>query len=305
MDKVTELFEKPLIQLIFDAQAVHRKHADPNKVQLSSLCSIKTGGCPENCAYCPQSAHYSTGVKSEKLLDLDQIVMRAKEAKQNGASRFCMGAAWKYPPVKEFPKVLKAIQEVKKLGLETCVTLGQLTKEQANELKQAGLDYYNHNIDTSEEYYKKIITTRKYDERFETINYVSNADIHVCCGGIMGMGETREDRISFLQQLANLPTPPESVPINRLIPIDGTPLESAPQIDNFEFIRVIAIARIVMPSTVIRLSAGREDMSDEMQALCFMAGANSIFLGDKLLTAKNSPADKDQALFKKLGLEAI
>lgn len=302
---VEEIINRPFIQLLFDAQKVHQDNPRKNAVQLSALFNIKTGGCPEDCAYCSQSAHYKTDLKREKLMDTDKILQEAKNAKSKGATRFCMGAAWKYPPKKEFSQVLDAVRAVKKLGLETCVTLGRLSKEQAMMLKEAGLDYYNHNLDTSENFYKKIITTRTYQERLETIDYISEADINVCCGGIMGMGETRKDRVEFLLQLANLSPQPESVPINRLVAIKGTPLEGAPTIDNFEFVRVIAVARIIMPSSTIRLSAGRESMSDELQALCFMAGASSIFLGDKLLTTPNLPANTDHALLNKLGLEAV
>lgn len=300
---IEQLFQKPFIQLLFEAQQIHIKYAKKNKVQLSSLCSIKSGGCPEDCAYCSQSGHYSTGIEREKLLDVDSVIEHAIEAKKNGATRFCMGAAWKTPPTKDFDAVLTLVQRVKKLGLETCVTLGEVSYDQAMMLKDSGLDYYNHNLDTSEDYYKKIITTRTYKDRLDTINNVVKSDIKICCGEIIGMGETRKDRIDFLLQLANLPTPPESVPINRLIPIGGTPLENTPQIDNFEFIRVIAVARIVLPTSVVRLSAGRESMSEEMQALCFLAGANSIFLGEKLLTAKNIPTTQDHDLLSKLGLE--
>lgn len=303
-EEVNDFFEMPFNELLFDAQKVHHKSFKEYKMQLSALCSIKTGGCPENCAYCPQSAHFETGVAREKLLELDSILKQATEAKRNGAIRFCMGAAWKHPPKKEFNAVLEAIREVKALGLETCVTLGSLNIKQAIQLKEAGLDYYNHNLDTSESYYKKIITTRTYQERLDTLKYVSSANIKTCCGGIMGMGEQRKDRIEFLLQLYNLPQPPETIPINRLIPIQGTPLADSPEIDNLEFVRVIAITRIMMPKAKIRLSAGRQTMSVELQVLCFLAGVNSIFLGEELLTAKNVSINQDLDLLTRLGVEA-
>ena len=301
-ERVDALYALPFNELLFQAQTIHRQYFSPNEVELCTLLSIKTGTCPEDCAYCPQSGHYKTGLQKEKLLPLDDVLKQAEEAKNNGATRFCMGAAWRHPNDKDFTKVLEMIREVKSLGLETCVTLGMLTEDQVKQLKEAGLDFYNHNLDTSKEYYEKIITTRTYQDRLDTLHHVREGDIKVCCGGIIGMGESREDRIGLLVQLANLPKAPESVPINRLIPIPGTPLADTDLIDNFEFIRTIAIARVMMPSSIVRLSAGREGMSDEMQALCFMAGANSIWLGDKLLTANNPSTQSDEQLFKKLGL---
>lgn len=299
---VAELFDLPLIDLLFKAQTIHRQNFAPNQVQLATLLSIKTGTCPEDCSYCPQSAHYDTGLQKESLLDVAGVIKDAKQAKANGATRFCMGAAWRSPPKKDFPKVIEMIKAVKELGLESCVTLGMLDKEQAQQLHEAGLDYYNHNLDTSPEFYKKIITTRTYEDRLETLDHVRNAGIHVCCGGIVGMGETRQDRIEFLLQLANLPEPPQSVPINRLMAIKGTPLENVDKIDNLEFIRMIAVARIMMPTSFVRLSAGRDTMSEEMHALCFMAGANSMFSGEKLLTAPNPEMNNDNQLLSKLGM---
>lgn len=303
-EKTAQLFELPLTELLYKAQTTHRENFKPNEVQLCTLLSIKTGTCPEDCAYCPQSAHYETPLKKENLYDVERVVNNAKNAKAQGATRFCMGAAWRSPPKKEFPKVLEMIRAVKNLGLETCVTLGMVDQMQADALHEAGLDYYNHNLDTSPEFYKKIITTRTYEDRLNTLECVRNAGIHVCSGGIIGMGETRDDRIHLLLQLANLPTPPQSVPINRLMRIKGTPLENVDQIDNIEFIRMIAVARIMMPTSFVRLSAGRDTMSDEMHALCFMAGANSIFLGDILLTTPNPEVPDDALLLQKLGLTA-
>jgi biotin synthase len=272
-------------------------------MELCSLLSIKTGSCPDDCAYCPQSGHYYTGIEKEKLLSTEDIVRQATLAKKNGARRFCMGAAWRSPPEKDFPKILDIIQAVKQIEMETCVTLGMLDEKQAQALKSVGLDFYNHNLDTSPEYYKKIISTRTYQDRLDTLHHVRAAGIHVCCGGIIGMGESRQDRIEFLAQLANLPSPPLSIPINRLLPIKGTPLENIDTIDNIEFIRTIATARVLFPQSIIRLSAGRISMSEEMQAICFTAGANSIWLGDKLLTTQNSDSDKDKKLLKKLGMK--
>lgn len=301
-ETVNALYALPFLDLIYQAHIVHRQHFAANTVQFSTLLNIKTGRCPEDCAYCPQSAHYNTDLKYEKLMNVDFIVEKAKEAKHNGSTRFCMGAAWRSPPKKEFADVLKIIRAVKNLGLETCVTLGMLSREHTQQLKDAGLDFYNHNLDTSPEYYQEIISTRTYEDRLQTLSYVQEAGLKTCCGGIIGMGETREDRIGLLLQLVSLPSPPESVPINRLMPIKGTPLENADNIDNLEFIRTIAIARIMMPRSFVRLSAGRHTMSDEMHALCFMAGANSIFAGEKLLTTPNPLLDKDKVLFKKLGI---
>jgi len=299
---VKPLFEMPFIELIAKAVTVHLEHHKANEMELCSLLSIKTGACPEDCAYCPQSGHYNTELDREKLMPLEAVIAQAKNAKADGAKRFCMGAAWRNPPKKDFPKVVEMIKAVKDIGLETCVTLGMLDKEQTEALHAAGLDYYNHNLDTSPEHYKKIITTRTYDDRLETLEHVRNSGINVCCGGIIGMGESREDRMELLIQLANLPEPPKSVPINRLIPIKGTPLEHSDNIDNLEFVRTIAAARIMMPASMIRLSAGRATMSDEMQTLCFIAGANSIWLGDKLLTAQNPDSDHDMNLLCKLGM---
>ncbi len=301
---VKRLFELPFLQLQHQAQNIHRENFPDNELQLSVLCSIKTGHCPEDCAYCPQSGHYKVDIKTNSLLDVEEVRERAEQAKAQGATRFCMGAAWKYPPRKDLPKVLDMIAEVKALGLETCVTLGSLSDEDAKSLKGAGLDYYNHNLDTSPEYYKKIITTRSYEERLATLDYVQEAGMKTCCGGIIGMGETREDRIGLLLQLANLKKQPESVPINRLIAVKGTPLGDCKKLDNFEFIRVIAVARILMPKSYVRISAGRDDMSEEMQTLCFICGANSIFLGDELLTTKNVALEKDRNMMGKLDLQS-
>ena len=293
-------YNLPFFELLSHAYQQHKKHFDKHHMELCTLSSIKTGSCPEDCAYCPQSGHYQTGLQKEKLRSTESILEEAKNAKANGAARFCMGAAWKNPPKKDFPRVLETIRAVKALGLETCVTLGELTEEQAKALKNTGLDYYNHNLDTSPEHYKKIITTRTYEDRLNTLKHVANANINICCGGILGLGETRNDRIALLLALAALPTPLKSIPINELIPIPGTPLANQPRIDPFEFIKTIAIARLMFPNTTIRLSAGRENMSEEMQAFCFMAGANSIFTGDKLFTAKNPSEQSDWTLLKKL-----
>lgn len=300
--EVSEYFDLPFAELIFAAQSTHRQHFKADEIQLCTLLSIKTGTCPEDCAYCSQSGHYQTNVQREKLLDVDEVISQAKRAKENGATRFCMGAAWRNPPTKDFPKVIEMIKAVKNIGLETCVTLGMLDKQQAEQLKEAGLDFYNHNLDTSPDYYKKIITTRTYQDRLETLEYVRTTKLNVCCGGIIGMGESRADRVNLLMQLANLPEPPASVPINRLGRVKGTPLEKVEDIDPFEFIRTIAVARIMMPTSVIRLSAGRMGMSEEMQALCFIAGANSMWLGSKLLTIGNPECDDDMKLLNKLGM---
>jgi len=301
---VAELFELPFADLIHQAQSVHRAHFDPNTVQLSTLMSIKTGACPEDCAYCPQSVRYSTGVTVEPLADLDEILTVARAAQANGASRFCMGAAWRNPKDKDLEKVAQAITAVKALGLETCATLGMLSQSQTERLQQAGLDYYNHNIDTSPEFYGQIITTRDYQQRLETLQYVRDQGIKVCCGGIVGMGESREDRVGLITALAGLPVAPESVPINLLVQVAGTPLHGVAALDPFEFVRTVAVARCCMPTSYVRLSAGREHMSDELQALCFYAGANSIFYGDKLLTTGNATADHDRELFQRLGIRA-
>lgn len=296
------LFALPLNELLFQAATVHRAHFNPTEVQISQLCSIKTGGCPEDCNYCSQSAKFDTPVKATKLMDVEQVLADARAAKAAGASRFCMGAAWRNPKPRDMEKVTGMIAQVKAMGLETCATLGMLTAEQAAELKAAGLDYYNHNLDTSEEFYGEIITTRTYQDRLDTLANVRDAGMKTCCGGIMGMGETVTDRASMLVTLANLPAHPESVPINLLIPAEGTPLAGKPRIDGIDFVRTIAVARILMPASMVRLSAGREGMSDELQAMCFFAGANSIFVGEKLLTAANPGQDADAALFAKLGL---
>ncbi|MEK9724114.1 MAG: biotin synthase BioB [Rhodospirillaceae bacterium] len=295
----------PFSDLIFRAQTVHRRHFDPVEVQISTLLSIKTGACPEDCAYCPQSAHYDTGGEREKLLDLDTVLAAARAAKDSGASRFCMGAAWRSPTDRDLDAVCAMVEGVGALGMETCVTLGMLTDAQAKRLRESGLDYYNHNIDTSEEFYGEIISTRQFSDRIETLANVRDAGINVCCGGIVGMGETRTDRAAMLATLASLPTHPESVPINALVPVAGTPLENAAPVDAIEYVRTIAAARIMMPKSVVRLSAGRTDMSDETQALCFLAGANSIFYGDTLLTTENPATQADRALFERLGLRPM
>jgi len=299
------LFDLPFPALIFRAQTVHREHFDPTEVQISTLLSIKTGGCPEDCAYCPQSARYDTGVQADKLMALETVVAEARAAKSAGASRFCMGAAWRSPKDRDLDSVCEMVEAVKGLGMQTCATLGMLAAPQARRLKQAGLDYYNHNLDTSPEFYGQIITTRVYRDRLETLEYVRDAGIHVCCGGIVGMGETREDRVGMVAALASLPEHPESVPINMLVRVVGTPLADEASLDPIEFVRTIAVARIAMPRSVVRLSAGREDMSEETQALCFLAGANSIFYGPKLLTTPNPGRDRDRELMEKLGLTAM
>ncbi|MBV8686534.1 MAG: biotin synthase BioB [Alphaproteobacteria bacterium] len=301
-DEIRALFDLPFLDLLFEAQTVHRRHHPPNEVQLSTLLSIKTGGCPEDCAYCPQSAHYDTGVDAEKLMPLDKVLAEARTARDAGASRFCMGAAWRSPKDRDLDRVCAMIEGVKSLGLETCVTLGMLTEPQAQKLKAAGLDYYNHNLDTSPDFYGQIISTRTYEDRLETLEHVRAAGIHVCCGGIVGMGESREDRIGMIATLASLPEHPESVPINMLVRVGGTPLVQVDALDALEFVRTIGVARITMPASVVRLSAGRAEMSEETQALCFLAGANSIFYGPKLLTTPNPAQDRDRALMDKLGL---
>jgi len=303
--EVAALFALPLPELIFRAQLAHRRHFDPSEVQLSTLLSIKTGGCPEDCAYCPQSAHYDTGIGAEKLMSRETVMTAARTAKAGGAARFCMGAAWREPKDRDLDAVCEMISEVRALGLETCATLGMLTASQAARLKAAGLDYYNHNLDTSPEYYGEIITTRRYADRLATLACVREAGIHVCCGGIVGMGESREDRVGMIVALATLPAHPESVPINLLVRVAGTPLYDAPPLDPLEFVRMIAVARITMPASTVRLSAGREEMSDELQALCFLAGANSIFCGEKLLTTPNPGRDHDRVLMDRLGLRPM
>ena len=300
--EISGLFELPFNDLLFRAQTVHRQHFDPNQVQVSTLLSIKTGACPEDCGYCSQSARNDAEVERERLLPLDEVIEKAQIAKDNGASRFCMGAAWRNPTDKNLDKVIDMIIAVKGLGLETCVTLGMLTNEQTQRLKDAGLDYYNHNLDTSPEYYGDIITTRTYQDRLDTLQHVRDANINVCSGGILGMGEKPEDRVSLLQQLANLPQHPESVPNNMLVQVKGTPLHGVEKLEALDFVRTVAVARILMPESYVRLSAGRTEMSDETQALCFFAGANSIFYGDKLLTTDNPDQNHDQLLFNKLGL---
>lgn len=302
LDEARALLEMPFNDLVFQAQSVHRQHFDPNEVQVSTLLSIKTGACPEDCKYCPQSGHYNTGLEKEKLLEIQKVIAEARNAKEKGASRFCMGAAWRSPTEKDLPYVLDMVREVKSLGLETCMTLGMLTGEQAGALAEAGLDYYNHNLDTSAEYYGQIITTRTYADRLRTLAHVRDAGMKVCCGGIMGMGESENDRAGLLVQLANLPHHPESVPINMLVKVEGTPLADQADLEPFDFIRTVAVARIMMPESHVRLSAGREAMNEQMQALCFLAGANSIFYGEKLLTTNNPEADRDRQLFKKLGI---
>lgn len=305
IERATAIFNLPFNDLIYQAHSAYREHFNPNVIQISTLLSIKTGSCPEDCAYCPQSAHYKTNIEKQKLLDLDSVREAARLAKEAGASRFCMGAAWRGPREKDLEQVCNMISAVKELGLETCATLGLLQENQAQQLKTAGLDYYNHNIDTSPEYYDQIISTRTFQDRLTTLQHVRDAGMKVCCGGIIGMGESNHDRISMLVVLANLPEPPESVPINQLIRIPGTPLENATELDTFDFVRTIALARIMLPKSYVRLSAGREVMSDELQALCFFAGANSIFYGEKLLTAQNPIPQNDDQLFSRLGLNKL
>ncbi|MFT6285055.1 MAG: biotin synthase [Arenicella sp.] len=304
IEEVNALFELPFNDLMFQAQSVHRQNFDPNQVQVSTLLSIKTGACPEDCKYCPQSARYDTGLEKERLMEIDKVILRAQEAKQAGSTRFCMGAAWRNPRDRDMPYVTDMVKEVKKLGLETCMTLGMLTGDQALSLKQAGLDYYNHNLDTSPEFYGDIITTRTYQDRLDTLANVRSSGMNVCSGGIVGMGETTSDRSSLLVQLANLEHQPESVPINMLVKVKGTPMENVEDLDYFEFIRTIAIARLMMPKSYVRLSAGREAMNEQMQAMCFLAGANSIFYGCKLLTTSNPETHEDVTLFKKLGINS-
>jgi biotin synthase len=303
--EVAALFELPFPELIFRAAELHRTHFDPTEVQISTLLSIKTGGCPEDCAYCPQSAQYDTGVKAEKLMSLEAVLAEARAAKAAGASRFCMGAAWREPKERDLDSVCAMVEGVKALGLETCATLGMLTGEQAQRLRRSGLDYYNHNLDTSPEFYGEIITTRCYRDRLDTLERVREAGINVCCGGIVGMGEDLDDRAGMIATLASLPVHPESVPINMLVQVAGTPLAGTAKLDPLDFVRTIAVARICMPASMVRLSAGREEMSEETQALCFLAGANSIFYGPKLLTTPNPGRDRDMALLDKLGLRAM
>ena len=302
MGEAEALYHRPFNDLLFDAQTLHRRYFDANQVQLSRLISIKSGGCPEDCAYCPQSAGYDTDVTAEKLMEVDKVVAAARQARDDGATRYCMGAAWRNPKDSDLENVCAMVEEVRALGLETCATLGMLSEPQAMKLKLAGLDYYNHNLDTSEEFYGDIITTRTYQDRLDTLEYVRRAGINVCCGGIVGLGESRQDRAGLLVKLANLNPHPESVPINMLVRVEGTPLETVPDLDGIEFVRTLATAKIMMPASVIRLSAGRQEMTDEMQALCFLAGAGSIFVGDKLLTTANPDGDTDNKLFDRLGL---
>ena len=303
-DEIQALYDQPFLDLVFKAQSVHREHFQPNTIQVSTLLSIKTGKCPEDCKYCSQSAHYDSKLEAEKRIAVDKVIREAQTAKDSGSSRFCMGAAWRNPHERDMPYVLEMVREVKALGLETCMTLGMLNQSQAERLKDAGLDYYNHNLDTSREYYSHIISTRTFDDRLNTLDHVRQAGMKVCSGGIVGLGESRNDRIGLLHELATMPVHPESVPINMLVPIEGTPLAEVEKLDVTEWIRTIAVARIIMPHSYIRLSAGRESLSDSDQALAFMAGANSLFSGDKLLTTPNAGEGKDQVLFAKLGLSA-
>ena len=305
LDDAKKIYNMPFNDLLFRAQSVHRAHFDPNAVQMSRLLSIKTGGCAEDCGYCSQSAHYPTGLKASKLMEVERVIAEARKAREGGATRYCMGAAWRSPKERDMETIVAMVEGVKALGMETCMTLGMLNPAQSARLADAGLDYYNHNLDTSERFYGEVITTRTFADRLETLANVREAGIKVCAGGILGMGETVDDRISMLVTLANLPTAPESVPINMLIPIPGSKLADAPPVDPIDFVRTIALARILMPQSHVRLSAGRTGMSDEMQALCFFAGANSIFVGETLLTAENPGEDHDTALFRRLGLKPM
>ena len=305
VEEVLDLYEMPLMDLIWRAQGVHRAHFDPNAIQRSTLLSVKTGGCSEDCSYCSQSARYETETGRERLMPLDEVIAAARLAKDKGASRFCMGAAWKGPKDNDLDRVLDMVREVKALGMQTCVTLGMLKEGQAEKLKEAGLDYYNHNLDTDKEFYGQVIKTHTHDDRLDTLDQVREAGINVCSGGIIGMGESRKNRAALIIQLANLPAPPESVPINNLVPIPGTPLADNPRLDPFEFVRTIAAARITMPRSWVRLSAGRQEMSDELQALCFLAGANSMFYGERLLTTGNPDIERDDRLFARLGVKAV
>jgi biotin synthase len=303
IEEIEGLLALPFNDLLFRAQTIHREHFDPNQVQVSSLLSIKTGRCSEDCGYCSQSAKYDTGLEKERLLPVDEVVEAAQAAKEKGASRFCMGAAWRNPTDTNLERVIEMVTAIRDLGMETCLTLGMLTEPQAQRLKDAGLDYYNHNLDTSPEFYGEVITTRTFEDRLETLEHVRNAGINVCSGGILGMGESRRDRASMLRELANLPRHPESVPINMLVQVEGTPMFGKDPIDPLEFVRTVAVARILMPQSWVRLSAGRAEMSDEMHALCFLAGANSLFYGERLLTTDNAESDRDLRLFERLGLE--
>ena len=304
-EEVVALFALPFHELLFRAATVHRAHFNPDEVQISTLLSVKTGGCPEDCSYCPQAARYATGLNAHKLMDLDAVLEKAKAAKAAGATRFCMGAAWRSPKDRDVEKVAAMIEGVNALGLETCATLGMLTPEQAERLKTAGLAYYNHNLDTAPEFYDSVIRTREYQDRLDTLEAVREAGMKTCCGGIVGMGETRAQRAGLLHTLATLPEHPQSVPINRLVQVEGTPLAGTALLDGFEFVRTIAVARLLMPRSMVRLSAGRQEMSDELQALCFLAGANSIFYGEKLLTTANPEVERDRALFERLGLRPM
>jgi biotin synthase len=304
LQDVTAIYTQPFNNLLYAAHVVHREHHNPNQIQLAKLLSIKTGACAENCGYCSQSGHHKTNLEKESFMSVEDVLEKAKKAKEEGATRFCMGAGWRCPPDKSMGALGDMIKGVKDLGLETCMTVGMLSSTQASELKESGLDYYNHNIDTSPSYYEKVVTTRSFDDRLETLDNVRKAGINVCCGGIVGLGESREDRVEFLYTLANLETPPESVPINRLIPVEGTPLAKANPVEGIELVRTIATARILMKTSSVRLTAGRTEMSDELQSLCFFAGANSIFIGETLLTEANPRFDNDKKLFNKLGLEA-
>jgi biotin synthase len=301
--EVSALYQAPFADLLYTAQTVHRKHFDPNQVQISTLLSVKTGGCPEDCGYCPQSIRYEAGVADEPLLALDEVLANARAAQANGATRFCMGAAWRSPKPKQMEKIVAMVKAVSDLGMETCATLGMLAPDQAQQLKEAGLDYYNHNLDTSENYYRQVITTRTYKHRLDTLQSVREAGLKVCCGGIVGMGETEVDRVELLHTLATLPEHPGSVPINQLVQVEGTPLSGSERFDPIDFVRAVAVARILMPASHVRLSAGREEMSDETQALCFLAGANSIFYGEKLLTTDNPGTEEDRQLMARLGIE--
>jgi biotin synthase len=305
LDEVLALYDMPLMDLIWRAQGVHRENFDPNAVQRSALLSVKTGGCSEDCSYCSQSARYDTDTERERLMPLNEVIAAAQAAKDKGASRFCMGAAWKGPKDNDLDRVLDMVREVKALGMQTCVTLGMLKEGQAEKLKDAGLDYYNHNLDTDKEFYGQVIKTHTHDDRLDTLDQVREAGINVCSGGIIGMGESRKNRAALIVQLANLPKPPESVPINNLVPIPGTPMADNARLDPFEFVRTIAAARITMPTSWVRLSAGRQEMNDELQALCFLAGANSMFYGERLLTTGNPDVARDEALFERLGLKAV
>lgn len=303
--EIESLFALPLTELLFRAAGVHRQHFDPTEVQVSTLLSVKTGGCPEDCSYCPQAQRYHTGVQATKLMETEAVLEKARQAKAAGATRFCMGAAWRSPKDRDVPKVAAMIREVKALGMETCATLGMLTGEQARALKDAGLDYYNHNLDTDPEFYDSIIQTREIQDRLTTLEHVRDAGLKTCCGGIVGMGENGRQRAGLLRTLANLPVHPDSVPINRLVQVEGTPLHGTAEIDPFDFVRTIAVARILMPRSMVRLSAGRQDMSDELQAMCFLAGANSIFYGEQLLTTGNPDTERDMALFQRLGIKPM